>query len=309
MKRGRRILLIAAGVVVGLALGVFLRPRESEPVYQGKTLSQWLKIYNDPEFPTAYDLFPGSQQPILTEPYDNAHDTNYGADYAQREMVELGRRRNEAADAVRHIGTNALPLLLQWIDQDYPVPWKAKLAAVRNKMPKMFRGGRLVGWWLSAGDWNRLTLANSGFELLGSNASPAVPELTRRMNTRNSRSGAFAVDALQFIGTNGLAPMLTALTNTQSPNRASIVRGLEHPIKIMGTNAGPAIEVLARCVGDKDIVVATLSVDTLRSSAGRSAVPALTALLNNPDPYVRNRATNALYQIAPEVLTNSQAKF
>jgi hypothetical protein len=298
VKRRRRILLIA-GAVVALALAVLLRPRESEPVYQGKTLSEWLKIYNDPEDPTAYNLFPRSPRPILAEFYD-AHDTNYGAEYAQREWAELARRRDEAAKAVRHIGTNALPHLLRWLDQDLPVPWKAKVAAVRHKLPGMFRGGRLVNWWLNARGYNLLTLADCGFELLGSNASPAVPELTRRMNTRNSTSGAFAIAALGLIGTNGLAPMLTALTNAQSPNRAAIVRSLKDPVKIMGTNAGPAIEVLARCVGDKDIVVATLSVDTLRSSAGRSAVPALTALLNAPDPYVRNCATNALYQIEPE---------
>jgi hypothetical protein len=303
-------------VVVALSATALLWPSEQEPVYQGKTLSQWLKIYNHPEFPTANDPFPGSPRPILAEPYDGAHDTNYGAKYAQREWTELTRRRVEAAAAVLHIGTNALPFLLRWLDQDLPMPWKAKLVTVRNKLPKMFQGGRVVNWWLVTSDGDRLALADSGFTLLGSNASPAVPELTRRMNTRKSSSGTYAILALAVIGTNGVSPMLAALTNTNTCEmyRVTIVLHLEPSIKIMGTNAGLAIEVLAKCVADKDPAVASVSAVAL-SPYGRlgwqtrQALPTLTALLNDSDPYVRNCATNALYQIAPDVLTNSQPIF
>jgi hypothetical protein len=216
---------------------------------------------------------------------------------------KLDPRRNEAADAVRHIGAKALPLLLNWIDHETPRLWKTRVATVRQKLPKKFQGGPAVDWWLFGADYDRVTLAQSGFYLLGTNASPAVPELTRRMNTRRDNSGGHAIDALKVIGTNGLSPMLTALTNTQTPNRAWIVRALQLPIEALGTNVGPAIEVLAKCVADKDPELAFWSVQTLgqltfapdiSAPAFTPAVPSLTSSLADPAPRMRSASAETL---------------
>jgi hypothetical protein len=228
---------------VALSAAALLWPREQEPIYQGKTLSEWLKLYNGPENPVGQ--FP---------------------------------RANEAADAVRHIGTDALPFLLNWIDHETPRLWKLRVAMVLQKLPKKFQGGPVVDRWLLSADYDRVTLAQCGFYVLGTNASRAVPELTRRMNTRRDNSAGHAIDALKVIGTNGLSPMLTALTNTQTLRRVWIVRALQLPIEALGTNVGPAIEVLAKCVADKDSEVAFWSVQTLGqlTFARNISAPALT---------------------------------
>ena len=289
MKRGRRILLIAAGAIAALTVAALLWPSESEPAYQGKTLSEWLEIYNNPQNLAANNPFFRATAPALLARSGDPH--------------KLDPRRNEAADAVRHIGANALPLLLNWINHETPRLWKIRVATVRQKLPKKFQGGPAVDWWLFGADYDRVTLAQSGFYLLGTNASPAVPELARRMNTRRNNSGGHAIDALKVIGTNGLAPMLTALTNTQAPHRVWIVGALQLPIEALGTNVGPAIEVLAKCVGDKDPEVAFLSVRILgqltfapdiSAVAFTPAVPSLTSRLADPTPRMRSASAETL---------------
>jgi hypothetical protein len=106
-KRFILILLACGVVVIGL---VAFRSTDPGPSYQGKTLKDWMNIYCWPDNPTAVDLFP-------------------------RKVFFEGReaRQNEAADAVRHIGTNAIPTFLAWQDKDSSIGWKLKLLAVLPK--------------------------------------------------------------------------------------------------------------------------------------------------------------------------------
>src|SRR5436190_11030189 len=84
-KRRVYVVLLAAGVlvVVGLLVcGVF---REREPEYGGKRLSEWVEVYVIPE---------RSVPPVRVEEID---------------------------DAIRHVGTNALPYLLRWMRYEPPL--------------------------------------------------------------------------------------------------------------------------------------------------------------------------------------------
>jgi len=323
-------LVLAVGVIAAACALIGRGPKE--PAYKGKTLSEWINLYNSPLNPFIYDLFPKPYPaPEYYPRYLPIGERN------RKEGEELERKRQLAADAVSQIGTNAVPILLHWLDYDMP-SWKRKLAMFRDKLPHALRGGQLVDWWLIAGDHYRIDRALMGFYLLGSNAVTAVPELTRRMSTRTSQSALWAINALANMGNDGLPPLLAALANTNAPNRPHIARFMDSQLFLnLGTNARPAVQILANCVSDGDSGVAYWSIVTLGTraiepdiclpalihclddlrptfrgksadslnrfgSAALPAVPMLLAHLTDPDPYVRLSVTNALQTISPAAL-------
>jgi len=79
---------------------------EPEPMYKGRTLSAWLRRYSQ----------------TSDRPDDNA----------------------AAADAVRHIGTNAIPYLLQWMDWRAPASFVSIDGALQN-FPSLYRLWDVLG--------------------------------------------------------------------------------------------------------------------------------------------------------------------
>jgi len=300
--------LILALLVCGLVTAfVAFLSKHTEPSYNGKTLTQWINIYCWPYNPTVADLLPRKTFFEDSEP-----------------------RQNEAADAIRHIGTNAVPTLLDWMDKDFRVAWKYKLRAA---LPKRLQNSHSVDWWLVAQDHYRVDRALRGFHILGSNAAPAVPELTRRMMTRNSDSGVSAAMALGNMGGVGLPALLSALTNTRTPNRVMILRSASGATRA-ASNDLSGLTVLAQCVLDPDpgvgstaamelglitnqpgIAIPALiqglnvsrgqvrarSADALGNygAQARSAVPALLQYQNDSDSFVRQCVSNTLQKLAP----------
>jgi len=103
MKK-RRVIMVVVGCLVLAAAAALLGLREREPRYNGRTLSEWLARYNP-----AWDRDDG------------------------------GRTTSEnAAEAVKHIGTNALPWLVRWIRYE-PRPWEVKLHFLTRKLPQVIR--------------------------------------------------------------------------------------------------------------------------------------------------------------------------
>src|SRR5438270_12088434 len=85
-RRGISVAVLATVALVVLAVASW--PGEREPEYKGKKLSEWLLAYRD-----------GLTNRVVQE---------------------------EAAKAVRQIGTNSLPFLVSWMDYEQP-KWKDKL--------------------------------------------------------------------------------------------------------------------------------------------------------------------------------------
>src|ERR1041385_2280437 len=77
LVKRRSVLLPLAAIFIGAIAIISLRPGEREPEYQGKKLSEWLLAYHHPW-----------------------------------ESVDPSSTR--AAEAVRTIGTNAVPCLVKW---------------------------------------------------------------------------------------------------------------------------------------------------------------------------------------------------
>ena len=289
-------MIAAAAIVIGLLWLTYGIHRE--PRYNGKSLSEWLRLYGSVNI-----RFGGPE---------------------------------EAVDAVRHIGTNAVPFLVSWIDQqrDMP-PWKVRLyglAATHWKPGTPGRASLLA--WLDPQP-TRAQLSIWGFVILGPSARVAVPDLVRLARSPEDRS-SFATVSLRFLGIEALWPILSMITNTADTTfqlRCSAMDSLGG-MGYLGTNAHPGVVLLIHCLEDPDLATraatalgslhlesdisvpalvectrstnATLRKDAILSlgqfgRSARAAAPALTKLLDDPDASVRYAATSALELIAPEV--------
>jgi hypothetical protein len=266
-KRIRWILLLSATI-----LAVALWRTEREPTYDGWTLSEWLLAYA----------------------YASPHGETADSEDAQ-----------EAIHAIRQIGTNALPYLLEWTTYRFPA-WRARLTGAVDKVYRMKYDPVLpmlpheLPWTYRVAigkGQSRLMLANYGFLALGSDASPAVPELTRRL-----RSGdPYAASALAAIGMEGLPGLMAVLVDPEAPERANAAYCVGR-LSRFGTNVSPAVPLLANCITDNDPWVAhgaAASLGMLLLDPAIS-VPALVAGLQHSNRNVRYRCAASLQEFGPE---------
>jgi len=261
-----------------------------EPVYQGKKLSLWL-------------------------------------DELRHDLPKEDHRTAE--EAVRKIGTKALPYLFQMIRQPEQIETKVRSLKVRMK--------RLVGLDSSydlalsfASEAERYLTVIIAFRALGPIAEPALPELTNLL--QNTDTSFIAASALAGIGPAALPPLTNALQNSDLKIRADAAGA----VGFLGADALPALPGLLSCLRDDDkrvrlnaasslgevgrvkpeaVVPALLN--TLRNTntavrvvtaealgkiggEAKAAVPALVELLRDGDSRVRLAATNAMRQIDPQ---------
>jgi hypothetical protein len=299
VKPNRRLLLALLTVGLFVALTALVWHGPTEPRYQGIPLSEWLKAYRP-----IGGRASGSQQ---------------------------------AADAVRHIGTNALPLLLSWIEHlQNPPFWKARLLNYAWKPGSP--GREILLETIAKGDVRAMRAA-WGFEILGEAAAPGIPDLVRVANEGKPGSSPVATAALAYLGKDALLPMLALMTNTSSVVRYQAKQSASQ-MEYLGTNARPGVvllidylrdpaiatsaaEVLGWLQLESDITVPALAECCTHSSkpdlrraaafslmmfgaSARPAVPELLKMLADPSVNCRNMATNALQRIAPEVLQKTQ---
>src|ERR1017187_7739547 len=218
--------LVLSGVLVGFVSNV--RADElatnAEPRYLDKSLSEWIPL----------------------------------ARLSGEVNIPLDAR---AFDALRDIGTNALPWLLRWIQSDKP-------------------------------ETARLGL--EGLGLLGPIAKPGIPELVRLVNDWPSSSAwSNAIPALPAIRDTNYIPyalpfLLSAATNTDG-SAASWWQALQsifyQPTQPIAASASTkaALSVFVACLQDKDWRVAAKAADGLDFGVSTIdpvvAVPALAACL------------------------------
>jgi HEAT repeat protein len=132
------LLVMLAGVI---AWHVFRASREREPVYQGKRLSGWLE--------TLYD----EKKPI--------------GDRAEQAIRRQNIRRVE--QAIRQIGTNALPLLIEGL--------QAQDTKLKQLMMTWVQKQKLVHFNFKSANQRRIE-AILGYQALGPLASAQVPSLS-----------------------------------------------------------------------------------------------------------------------------------
>src|SRR2546430_5092955 len=154
--RKRRIyfvlVVLAVGAVVVVIVAVAFREREQE--YGGKRLSEWVRKKSVPPF------YMGR-----TPKWANPSETD---------------------EAIRSIGTNAIPYLLSWISYE-PPKWKTNVLGFLNRF----------GYMIADRSNSRAEAAMWALGILGRKGEASIPELAQMMNQTNApNSSRRAVSAL-----------------------------------------------------------------------------------------------------------------
>ena len=255
---------------------------------------------------------------VSVEPTYEGQNLTYWIEhwYDQKE-----RPNHKFEQAVRTMGTNAVPYLIQWITQT-------------NR---------------TNADWDRMSRSLDGFEILSSVASPAIPDLVKALG----RGGNLPAWALGNIGTNAIPALTNRLLDLDSSahpikklisqffssgnqrENLYVARNIFCALSFYGTNARPAVPALiaylqnpAACdAGDaagalaeaghnQPEIVFPILFNCFSNSPGMdrfgvadalstfgtnavSAIPVLLFGLQDPDPQARAHIAVAIKKIAP----------
>ena len=296
--RQKRILFVLALCFLAGIVVVAFCPHEKEPEYNGHSLSEWLEVCRQHQTP----------------------DSDRGL----------------AEEAVRHIGTNALPWLVRWINDDMP-GWRNKVLQSKfsRYVPK-FVMYRIIKPIIH----NRH--AEIGFGILGPTAGPAACEVARGLDKRPKQSWIRSLVTLRNLGPEALPPLCTFATNRAKP--LEVRRAAMSSMGILsdlGTNEEWVVQAIIPYLSDEEMarwtasalgelrMLPNVSVPALRQAAvskdadvrlwaivslgkfhgdAEQAIPDLNRALVDPDARVRQEASNALDRITPWLVNTNEAK-
>jgi len=235
-----------------------------EPAYGHKSLSNWLAIYR-----------------------------NAGPDSGEEKRAEA---------AVRAIGTNAFPFLIETLTNNDPSSQSAALNGFHILGPLAAPSLPILAEFLTG---TNALLAHLASSSLGHIGSPALPVLMAGLTNRHYRVSTDATLALAELGTNARPAIPLLLHDLQQPNhfireRAADALGNLH---IESQLVVPALTNLLEDPSPSARYLALASLGRFEAEA-RSALPAIYLLLDDQDEVIRNAATNAVRQIAPEALNS-----
>jgi hypothetical protein len=266
----------------------------SDPRYEGKALSEWLQV--------AYEVHPKSSQ------------------------------RAKAEEAIRAIGTNALPLLLKWTEAK-DNRFRENFESFPKRTIGSERAGRLSDFLFGRQAFTKQKLAEIGFEILGEQAAPATECLTQ-MAKNNKYEAVFM---LARIGKSGAPTVLHLLGDVTNENWWAALRGVA-TLQSHGVDCSSALPILLDCLTATNRIVSSLAVEGLESftnypdivipgvlsrvqsipdwqtrflvtqnlgafgERGHSAVPQLIAFLHctNADFFFREAVLHSLREISPK---------
>jgi hypothetical protein len=261
----RWIILLALGLLLAIVTAFQLGRSEREPEFEGKKLSKWAEVWV-----TSTEITPG--HPGVS------HD---GIDRA-----------------IRVMGTNALPWLVDWLDDEPLAPWKTKALKIMAKFPPRL-GGKYAQNQLQPYEKQvRFEFAQRAFRTLGWDALPAMPALARlAKNPKSPRGGATAASILSHFGEEAVPELITILRSPRAPGRRTALDYFcpTQPAAV-GTNGNEVIEVIIACLNDGDQYVRSHAALALGNLVRRPdiAVPALAKSCNDATADVRESAVIAL---------------
>lgn len=319
MRLKRRKFFVVVLLCSVLAFIFVSRSHDSGPIYKGKNLDQWIEGYKSTAYESLEDRY-----------YFTLRNSNHIT--------------GSSLEAVRAIGTNSLPSLLDWIRKEPSPPSKAKefLSRTLQRLPPFILPKNVWRWkfWLNSTS-ERQWAAVIGFTMLGSTAEPAIPELKR---LASASTGTVvperAVDALIGIGPIAVPALFDVIKTTNSVGGAWAIYGIYFAIDKLGTNAVPG---LLDCLDNPEPTIAICAAHSLATlkaepavvltkmtkllqqeqwafranviisiaeygELARPMVPELIKAFADQDSSVRDEATNALMRIAPEVLPYAAPK-
>ena len=259
------------------------------------------------------------------------------------DIANANLHRAKAQDAISHIGTNDLPLLLQQLRYEANTnDLKHRLHYFLDKLPRAVMPEQLMVWAHANRGEARAASALRVLESLGEQARPAIPELTQLLNDPELPSGSRrAFLTLAYTGKESIPVLAAFLANANEPSRQYMTPWFAY-IPTLATNAASVPPLLA-CFASPDPQVAAsvaftlgMMVSTYPSQAGvvvtalsnsppsvrltairalgqttsgaSRVVPLLLPFTRDPDERVRVATIEALQVIDPEALTNAPAK-
>ena len=241
--------------LVLMSLSFFLRP---EPAYHGKPLSQWAAQYGT----------------------NHWRAPNCPAD-------------QEAEFAIREIGTNAIPFLLDLM--------RTRDSVVKQKLRTIVPWKWHARLFLRDNAETTRSIGAYGLAALGTNAPEAVPQLIELANHHPDEQGRYiAVFALRTLAAEPAIPFfIHCLTNNDGfiRDEAAIALGDIYRRPEIAVPALVQHVKFAQTLPDNfELRDAVKALGDFESQAV-DAVPVLLPLLNHPNLEVRKCATNALLKI------------
>ncbi len=257
------LLVILAGVIAWQVL------REREPVYQGKSLSAWVKGYT-PD--------PKDYRPLVEQPQWKQTDA-----------------------ALRALGTNAIPSLLRML-RATDAPWKVKLVRLASKQ-RFIKTSRA-----SAGELNMwASMAFESLQGSASNSVPELIQIYEEHRSECSQNAV--VNALRSIGpaaARAVPCLLGAAASSDLAIRNNALAALGE-IHAQSELAVPVLIKALRDPDASVRGAAACSLRDFGADA-KPAVPALMQMLKDEDEYAGGLAAEALEHIDPEAAAKAGVK-
>lgn len=272
VKRSAQLLRLAPFVVVaGLLCYAIVSLPPGEPRYAGKPLHYWLpRIRNQ--------SLPASEQ-------------------------------DKTRAAIACIGTNNLPLLLDWLREEEPPDSEP---AYRKAINRLLSRQRLTNWRLEAKyRWSRPSMAYTVFTQYPQVAEVALPQFIAMLNDKTDLTKAKACMVLGNIGKPAIPGLLATLSHTNDIARALAAWALG----TIGTNAIHVRPNLEAMLSDKSIFVRLDAAEAVGKMGGatETIVPVLLQCFHEGDRDTRWYALRVLSELKQRAisavpdLTNSLA--
>ena len=248
---------------------------QGEPMYKGQPLSHWVEVL-------------GGLEGVIDE-------------HKSLETIDNTRGAAEAQEALKHIGTNAVPLLFRWCGGWDLAPTSAADFSQENtpdlrpptSQQKLFQ----VGHFMNEG-------ASRALEVLGPEAAPLIlPTVTNSAYPLGSRVMALSIGA-RAMGTNGQA-ILPLVLQCADGGEDALARVAVQVLGIVGVGRPEALAVLEKSLQDPRR--AEWRLDTLQAVAalGNIGVPTLAREFSGIGPGTRHIAMIQLAYGPPQWLTNT----
>ncbi|HYG36690.1 MAG TPA: HEAT repeat domain-containing protein [Clostridia bacterium] len=270
-----RAIIISGGLLFLLSLG-WLGAKLlalGEPAYQGKSLIIWLKEFEEARYngPTSrYHLSPAEFQGQFVEPTQKA---------------------------VRHMGTNALPQLLNLLQARESFLHNRTIALL-NKVPALR--------WRPLSQQQRQSMALAGFSALGTNAQAAVPALIALLDDKDPEIRKYSAWCLGAVGPAAEAAVPALLQHLQDAN-ALVQDASETSLGAIHRRADLVVPVLIERLSKKEGRFTDIALGMFGREA-KAAVPAILPLLDDPNGDTQARMAMTLWRIDPEAAAKAGLK-
>lgn len=294
------LIFVICTIAIACFAWMLLNRRATAPIYQGRSLDSWITQLDDG---------------------DRDHETGLALS-AWPTGAAVSKSKAAATEAIRQIGTNAIPFLVAEVTRNDP----RTLIKLKNFLRNHTRFG-------TAGLSNRIEKqkilrhqAALGLAALGPDAKPALPELMKAFHTSyHTKQVTISIAAIE---PEGWIELTKAITNSNESlalhgiwglgmHRAAVPGTIDALLHTLTNSSSTLIDISAWALGEirqepERVVPALISAldspsaDLRRqavSSLGKfrsqaeSAIPALRLTLEDQNNEVRRRATKALKAI------------